>query len=555
MKVVHEAARIAGSRRIEFVHLWSLDAATDNSTALAAVAAKSSATLIALARALDETGVSAGVSIVTRGAQAVGHSGPAGPLEIAQAALWGLARTLALEAPDRGWRRVDLDPVEPANEAGALAAYLRDPANEDQVSWRGGRAYALRLARSGRDVSSPSDETARAVVRTNGAYLVTGGTGGIGLQVADWLVTQGVRRIVLAARSEPAAAAAATIERLQGAGVDLRFVRADVATPAGVERMVADATAGDLCLRGVFHAAGVLDDAVVGHLEEQRVAGVMAPKVTGGWLLHSATQHLPLDHFVLFSSATALLGGPGQGAYSAANAALDALAHHRRALGLPAIAINWGPWADVGMASRAAARDQSRVAERGVDLLAPATGLEVLARLMATSLTQALVMSIRWRALSAAAAPPPMVADLVAADRLSQGIASPAGTGGVDVAPPRLTRAQVIAAGKSAPELVKVYVAERVAVVLGLQAQGLDLRKPITVMGLDSLMALELKNTFELDFDVRIALDQFLAGPSIEALAGTLLERVLESSSATGASASRMAFAATSTPTIEEGEI
>jgi myxalamid-type polyketide synthase MxaB len=189
-----------------------------------------------------------------------------------------------------------------------------------------------------------------SAVRADGSYLITGGLGALGIRVARCLVDQGARHLVLAGRSGPSAEAWEAMEEMRAAGASVREVRADVASPADTARLI-EACQAEAPLRGVVHAAGVLDDGVVDRQTAERFSRVLAPKVYGAWNLHHQTRELPLDFFVLFSSMASVLGSPGQSSYAVANAFLDALAHHRRARGLPGLSINWGPWSEAGMAA------------------------------------------------------------------------------------------------------------------------------------------------------------------------------------------------------------
>src|SRR5215469_16693916 len=149
-------------------------------------------------------------------------------------------------------------------------------------------------------------------------------------------------------------------------------------------------------LRGIIHAAGILDDGLLVHLDQERLAAVMAPKVQGAWNLHTLTKDMPLDFFVLFSSVASMLGSPGQGSYAAANAFLDALSHQRRALGLPSLTINWGPWSAVGMAAQPGR--SRRFASFGLDAIAPQQGFQALEQLLPQrDGAQVMVVSANWQ--------------------------------------------------------------------------------------------------------------------------------------------------------------
>ena len=189
------------------------------------------------------------------------------------------------------------------------------------------------------------------VFRGDGSYIITGGLGGLGLFLAEKMAVAGCGRIVLTSRSAPNQKALETIELIRAIGCDIVVQCGDIAQPGLADRLVSVATATGLPLRGVLHAAAVVEDATLSNITDELIERDWAPKVYGAWHLHQATAGQPLDWFCSFSSSAALLGSPGQGAYAAANSWLDAFTHWRRAQGLPATAIAWGPWAEIGRAA------------------------------------------------------------------------------------------------------------------------------------------------------------------------------------------------------------
>ncbi|OAD21764.1 Polyketide synthase, KR domain protein, partial [Candidatus Thiomargarita nelsonii] len=196
-------------------------------------------------------------------------------------------------------------------------------------------------------VAPSSEET--VTFRADSTYLITGGLSGFGLATAQWLVEHGVRHLVLMGRSGASSAMAReVIKTLNERGAKVAVTKADVTQEQQIANVLADIRRSMPPLRGIIHAANVYDDAVLLQLNRERFQKVMTPKIMGAWNLHTQTLNTQLDFFVLFSSFTSMVGNPGQGNYVAANAFLDALAHYRRTLGLPALTVNWGSIADVG---------------------------------------------------------------------------------------------------------------------------------------------------------------------------------------------------------------
>jgi acyl transferase domain-containing protein/acyl-CoA synthetase (AMP-forming)/AMP-acid ligase II/NADPH:quinone reductase-like Zn-dependent oxidoreductase/acyl carrier protein len=362
------------------------------------------------------------------------------------------------------------------------------------------------------------------LLRADRTYLITGGLGGLGLLVAQWMVEQGARRLVLMGRSAPAPAVAEVLERLRLAGAQITIARADVSEAAQLANVLADSARALPPLGGIMHAAGVMDNDVLLQLDRQRFEAALRPKIAGAWNLHQQTLGMPLDFFVLFSSAASLLGSPRQGNYAAANAALDGLAQHRRLRGLPVLSINWGPWLGLGMAAHFD-RDR-RLAMRGIGSIPAQAGLDILELLLRQALggerlAEVGVMPIvwpRWRGFYPAVDHFPMFSAFVQADRQQPG-------GGAGRA-----RAELLASAPEArPAWLEAYMQQQIARVMRLAAQQIDLHQPLNTIGMDSLMGIELKNRVEADLGIVFPIGILLQGPSIAQVAAELLKLVQSS--------------------------
>jgi len=327
--------------------------------------------------------------LVTRGAQPV-KSGE--PVAVEQSALWGLGKVISFELPDLHCIRIDLDPQQSAAETvPQLFKQVSTEDREDQIAFRAGTRFVQRLLPFIPETSSCIPEVS---LRADGTYLITGGMGGLGLATATWMTQRGARRLVLLGRSEPAPEAMHIVEQMRDKGAEVLIEQADVSDSAQLERVFKKIDQNMPPLRGVIHAAGVLDDGALLNLDPVRMKNVMAPKVEGAWNLHAATINRPLDFFVLFSSAVSVLGSPGQGNYAAASAYLDAMAYFRRNLGLPAISINWGPWAEVGLAAAATERlkEQNASTQHLIKVIKIDQGMEMLEQLLAAPTPQMVVL-------------------------------------------------------------------------------------------------------------------------------------------------------------------
>ncbi len=239
---------------------------------------------------------------------------------------------------------------------------------------------------------SNSSHSQYSIVRADSSYLITGGFGGLGLQVAQWLVEQGAGHLILVGRHLPPDPS--TLEPLRQGKTTIEPIATDITDAHEVDRLLHLTHSDRLPIRGIIHAAGILDDALLIHQTPSRLAGVLAAKVQGAWHLHQSSRNLPIDYFICFSSIASVIGSVGQANYAAANAFLDGLAHYRQQQGLPALTINWGAWSEVGMASRLKPTEQQRLTASGIQLITPSQGIAALAYLMQHPKPQAIVFPV-----------------------------------------------------------------------------------------------------------------------------------------------------------------
>lgn len=356
--------------------------------------------------------------------------------------------------------------------------------------------------------------------RPDATYLVTGGLGGLGLKVAEWLVQSGARHLVLAGRRPPSPETQAVIQALEAEGAQVVPVQADISDYQQTAALLARITAELPPLRGVIHAAGVLADGALVQQEWSRFETVLAPKVSGAWNLHLLTETLPLDFFVLFSSGSSVLGSPGQGNYAAANAFLDGLAHYRAAHGLPGLSINWGAWSEVGMAASLSHQQQERLQAQGMRLIAPEQGVHILGSLMRLPHVQALVIAADrryWQTAEAFLGAPALLRNLLEAHIATE--TTPQANG-------QSARDNILSASPEArAALLRDFLQQQVAAVVGASVSHLDVAIPITSLGIDSLMAVEIRNRLDKHLHLNVTVAAILDGPSILQLTETLLRQ------------------------------
>ena len=345
---------------------------------------------------------------------------------------------------------------------------------------------------SQRHMLEAEESADRKKFSSEAGYLITGGLGGLGLQVAGWMIEQGARRLVLVGRSGPSAEALKMIAALEDKGAAVTVAQGDVSEPSDMERIFSGIESSGVALRGIIHAAGVLDDGVLMQQKWSRFVKVLAPKVRGAWLLHRRSRDLALDFFILFSSVSSVLGSAGQGNYAAASAFMDALAHYRRAQGLPGLSINWGAWDKIGMAAGLKGQNRSRVIDRGISLIDPEHGLRVLDLLLSTHSAQMTVMPVKWSILLQLypeGQQPPIFEEMVRQTKSRK----QAKAIGKETA--ELRRRLEAAPESDRRDILISFVSSQVTKIMGLDpSHPLNLQTPFSDLGLDSLMAVELRN-------------------------------------------------------------
>ncbi len=462
-----------------------------------------------VSQALVSSKSSARLWWVTRGAISV-----SGELVSPSASsVWGLGRTLMQEHPELRCTLLDVESSGSISEA--LARELAAGDEETQVAWRANRRHVARLVRAG--ARAPNGTRG---LRTEGTVLVTGGLGALGLQVARGLARRGVKHLVLTGRRglvTPGASEA--VLELEGLGARVTVSAFDVSDRSALSQLLSQLPA-ELPLRGVVHAAGVLDDGVLSEQTAERFERVMRPKTDGAWNLHELTEGLDLDVFVLFSSVAGTLGSAGQSGYTAANAYLDGLAAHRQARGLAGLSLAWGVWGGGGLAASLDANLQARLARQGLGLISMNQGSELFDQALARSEAQLVLapIDLRTAARALAAWVPPLWRALVRAPGVRAAAAK--GTWGREVAAlPVDKRAEAVT------QAVRAEVARVLGLGRGAGAVAADI--PFKELGLDSLTAVELRNALGRRAGVSLPATLAFDHPTPSAVAKYLLAEVL----------------------------
>jgi NAD(P)-dependent dehydrogenase (short-subunit alcohol dehydrogenase family)/acyl carrier protein len=469
------------------VHLWSLDAVASDELTLPELEQAQTlgcASVLHLAKALLTLNLetSPKLWLCTRGAQAVGEVEH--PLAVAQTPLWGFGRSLGLEHPGIWGGMLDLDPSAPKDDVGDLFRRLESPSDENQLAWREGRVFGLRL------MEQPPKSVEGLVVRHDRTYLVTGGLGALGMHVARWLVEQGAQHLLLMSRRVPSEEVEASLQQWRHEGAQVVAVQADVGEANDLRSVFTHIEADMPPLAGVIHAAGMAANDPLQELDWRRFEEVMRAKVMGAWLLHEMTREQKLDFFVGFSSIASVWGSTQQTHYGAANQFLDGLAHHRRTLGLPGTSINWGPWREGGMVDEEA---MAWLRRRGVEPLQTDEATTALGMVLANAEVQTTVANVNWnrfKPLFEAYSARALLSDLqIEGMDLSE----------LDTEQASPIRQEIETAPvNERTELLLAHLKGIVTDILGLgEEASLDVQQGFADMGMDSLMAMELRRRLE----------------------------------------------------------
>jgi polyketide synthase 12/myxalamid-type polyketide synthase MxaB len=368
-----------------------------------------------------------------------------------------------------------------------------------------------------------ASRSAEQRVHGDATYLVTGGLGALGMLVARWLADHGARHIVLIGRRPPDEPTSRQLNELRSLGVDVTVASVDLAVPGDLRRFVRRLRTTHPPLAGVVHAAGVLDDGMLVQQDWSRFERVMQAKVRGAIVLHELSREFAFDWMIMFSSIASMWGSLGQGNYAAANAFLDSLAHARRQAGLPAMTINWGPWADVGMAARMDAGNRHWWQVMGIGTIPPAQGMTAMEMVVQDNPAQVAVLPLEWPKVMARlqmARPPVLISDLVLDQRPT-----------VEASREWLAFVETLREAPPAErvDLLVRHMQNEAARVLGLDSpEQLDPHAPLQDLGFDSLMAVELANQMTATTGMSLPVTLLVDHPTLHAVAGYLIRTVLK---------------------------
>jgi acyl transferase domain-containing protein/surfactin synthase thioesterase subunit/acyl carrier protein len=511
-------AAVGSKRRIRgVVNFWSLDLPTAGMTvdqlesAQRVVLGSTLSLLQAIVAPRQALSATPRIWVVTRNVVSV--SPDDSPSHPASAAVWGFGRSAALEHPQIWGGLLDLGAeTSSSEEAARLLGEILQGDGEDQLALRNGRRFAPRLVRA------PLPARTHAELDAKGTYLITGGLGALGIETARWLVSgRGVKHLVLVSRrGDQNPSAGLVANELAALGTEVRIVSADITKESDVRRLLEQIAESPSVLRGIFHCAGLLDDGILLQMSWEKLWRVMAPKVIGGWLLSELSRACNLECFVVFSSILSLTGSAGQSNYSAANAFLDALVVRRRAEGLPALALNFGPWAETGLATVSGEKGRQIWRARGTEYISSTLGVEALDAVLGSDFSHAVITVTKWPVFLQQFAKAPSLYDELCKEAAPD---VPAARASLDRATLRLRLEEATPAQRR--DILTAFVLEQAMKTLGI-TNPIDTERSLADFGLDSLMSVTLLNRLEVPLGVKVSAAKLIQGPSVRQLADDL---------------------------------
>lgn len=427
---------------------------------------------------------------------------------IADSPLNGIGKVISLELPEFKRKNIDIDDE---TDFELLFDEFNFPDDEEQTAFRKNERYCARLRKKfpSRDKNILPDKAA--------TYLITGGLSGLGILTAKFLIDKGARHIALIGRREKVSEAEPYLEEFKLKGADVKIYKADVTNKQDLEKIIKEISGSDNPLKGIIHSAGLLDDGTILNQNEEKFKKVISPKILGAWYLHELTKDMSLDFFIMYSSVASLLGSAGQSNHSAANSFLDALAGYRRRNGLEAASINWGVWSEIGSAAAADADKNEKVA--GIGTINPRQGIHCLEKAMMTDVAQIGIFPMDWKKYYQRHKQR-FVEKLIRDD--IEEISQNENSG---------EKEEFILKLKSAPEekhseLLINFFKKLISGIIKIEEEELETDLPLNMMGLDSLMAIELKNKVNMQLGVDLNLVRYMEETSIASLAEELKTQI-----------------------------
>ena len=459
--------------------------------------------ILNLVKSLYTNSITAPIWIVTRGSHGIDNE--LNSDAVASSCLWGLANAIAMEHPELWGGIIDLSEKQSDTENENLFKIITGEENkEDRFILREDKIYVPRLQKQ-----SKLTENNALNIDSTGSYLITGGLGSLGLKVAQWLSEKEVKNLILLGRSKPNQQAQLIINQLEQRGVTVSTIQANITDYDALANIISPSPSHQVPqspIKGIIHAAGILDDGLMQGQTWDRFDQVISPKVDGAWNLHQLTKNIDLDFFVMFSSAASLIGSPGQSNYSVANIGLDAIAHYRHSQGLPALSINWGAWGDSGMAIN------QGFSIKGLESINPQAGLDALSEALGSGLTQVGIINADWQKLS-------QKFPYLQESNYFAELVTPAENSRDSSANEEILAQLLALEVEKRPEYLTIYLQKAIAEILQIEPANLSVDASLLDIGMDSLMVMEAINQLKADLQLILYPREFYEHPQITALA------------------------------------
>ncbi|MGK7931605.1 MAG: SDR family NAD(P)-dependent oxidoreductase [Microcystaceae cyanobacterium] len=453
--------------------------------------------------------------LITRNVQPIENNQTV--LSVAQSPLWGMGKVVGLEFPQWWGGMIDLGNHSTDKEVEQLLSEIGDSQQEEQIAYRGNQRYVARLVRSKPNL------TKSLTLHSDKTYLITGGLGSLGLKVAQWMVEKGIKNLVLTSRREASEEKQVILNQLREKGVTIEVMQADVADENGMRALFEQINGTLPPLKGIIHAAGTLDDGILLEQDWQRFKEVMSAKVLGTWNLHQLTQNHELNFCIFFSSVASLLGSPGQGNYAAANQFMDSLAHYRHQQGQAGLSINWGPWDGEGMVANLESQQKAKLKQQGVNFISLQKGVKILEKLLNINLSEIGILPIDWSIFTQFGKPDSLLSELISVTSIAEN----------EKPSPVITENWLNQLHQASFEeqviQIQDYLKQIVAKALRMTIEQVKIEKPLNTLGIDSLMAMELRNQVKTELNIDIPVTHFIAGQNVLEISHFIMEK-LESS-------------------------
>jgi acyl transferase domain-containing protein/thioesterase domain-containing protein/acyl carrier protein len=538
-----------------FIHLWSINTVANKDLSVANLLSAeqiTSVSLLNLIKTLSITSRKLKIWLATQGSQAIRAKDIP---NLAQSPIWGIGRSLAYEEPMLWGGLIDLSVTSSVRDsASQLWKEILMP-EEDQVAFRDGYRFVPRL-----NYTNVKNNEQDPPLTTDGVYIITGGLGDLGLAVAAWMVEKGVKHLALITKTDLPSRETwksenhpirvlnkiKAIESLEKLGANVDVLAIDVTNEESLQKALADCQRKG-SIRGVVHAAGVANITPLRNMSITEMLDVMAPKILGSWLLYKFLDKESLDFYVLFSSVSSVVNSPGMAHYAGGNAFLDALAHINKDKKAKTISINWGAWSEIGMAARNYAGGPNSI--KGINTISPSQGISIFEQSLSQDISQLVVLPIDWKQYSSVysnvaktaffskvidasidVSEPVMNAPIssIVTKEIPSTVSNPLNTVGFNI--PNNTdgkQIQKIVSNKKG-ELSNTLL-ELIADVLKMPLSQIEVDEPLNALGLDSLMATELRSQIENKYSVSLPIVSFLQGNTIEQLVNQITEQLGES--------------------------